>query len=97
MPKICDLIKKNQTKGKFHVFGLGSGVEKEFIKNAAEAGNGSHYFITDPSEINQTVMKALQSDFVDYIKIIETSFLDASNTIIKQHVNKEDLKHATKY
>lgn len=41
------------------MFGIGSGVNRDFVIQSAKAGNGHYYFINDLAEITLKVQQSL--------------------------------------
>lgn len=97
LEQVLALIRQNQHKGKVHMFGIGTGVNRDFVIKSAKTGNGHYYFITNLSEITEKVQESLQSDFVDYLQVEETSFLDSNDQVVKQLPHINEIRHQMKY
>ena len=79
--EIVSYIKNNRGSSVVHTFGIGYGVSTELIKECARAGGGNHEFISEPSEIENKVMLALQRNFFPYIQLKDFTFLTKSGEI----------------
>ena len=56
---VIELIKDHSDKVKVHTFGLGSGVDKNLVTRAAEAGKGSCSLVRDTNNLKAKVIRAL--------------------------------------
>jgi len=64
--QVIDFIKGSKGSQRLHAFGIGSGVSSELIRGCAEAGEGNAEFIYTPSQIEGTVINAMQKNVVPY-------------------------------
>ena len=62
-----ELISNNCEEFKIHTIGLGKYFDKELIKKAGIQGKGSYNFVEDISQINSTIIKALNNCLKKYL------------------------------
>ena len=65
-----------------HTIGVGSGVSTQLINEAAEAGCGCAYFVYNPDELEETVILALQKNYVSAKLIKSVTAFDENNNSI---------------
>jgi len=58
--EVIELIKKNKGITRVHTFGIGNGVSRSLIKNAAKVGNGCAQFVLDSEKISGKVLDQLK-------------------------------------
>ena len=72
-----------QTNSRVHSFGIGSGASIDLVKESAQAGCGSHFFIYNNNEIEEKVILALQRNFLPIRLIEEVVLVDRDNKILE--------------
>jgi len=64
--KLVSLIGQNSslTDTRVHTLGIGSGASSQLVKEAAGAGSGSYFFVEHTDKLEETVIKALQKNYI---------------------------------
>lgn len=80
--EIVELIKKNASiTTRVHTFGVGNGADEALIRRCAFAGIGQYYFIYNESEIEEKVIKCINTH-MDYQVLTELEVLDENGESI---------------
>ena len=80
------------TNTRVHTLGVGNGASTELIKESANAGAGSYHFVENNSEIEETVIFALQKNYSPVYIVQAIKALNEKNQHLQNVLTEKDFE-----